>query len=373
MPQVQTPIFQFGTSRFLQAHVDLMISEALQAGKAAGPITVVQTTGSAERAGRLAALAEPGGFPVKIRGLKDGVAVDTVMQVTSVVRTFSTATEWEALCQVFAREARYVLSNTGDRGFSPSPADVEQHFDQAMSYPAKLKLLLKARFESGGGAPTIFPMELIEGNGDILKSRVLELAARDDDAFKSWLDDEALWVNSLVDRIVSEPIEPAGAIAEPYALWAIQDQPGLVPPCQHDDIKVVADLGEIEALKLYILNVGHTVMAQRWLERGSHEGILVRDMMSDDASREFLTEVYQTEVLPGFGAAGMLEKAQQYMAVTFDRFANPYLEHRIADIAQNHSAKVERRIGGFLTWARTHGDTSPKPRLSAIADEHRDA
>ena len=46
-----TPIVQFGTSRFLQAHVDLFVSDARAEGQEAGPITVVQTSGSAARAG----------------------------------------------------------------------------------------------------------------------------------------------------------------------------------------------------------------------------------------------------------------------------------------------------------------------------------
>ena len=42
-----TPILQFGTSRFLQAHADLFISEALARGEALGPVTVVQSSGDA--------------------------------------------------------------------------------------------------------------------------------------------------------------------------------------------------------------------------------------------------------------------------------------------------------------------------------------
>jgi tagaturonate reductase len=63
---MQTPILQFGTSRFLQAHADLFVSEAMKVGKALGPITIVQTTGSSERSGRLVALAAQEGFPVHI-------------------------------------------------------------------------------------------------------------------------------------------------------------------------------------------------------------------------------------------------------------------------------------------------------------------
>ncbi|CAN7320533.1 hypothetical protein [Mesorhizobium caraganae] len=43
--EVVTPIFQFGTSRFLQAHAALFVHEALQAGDAVGPITVVAISG----------------------------------------------------------------------------------------------------------------------------------------------------------------------------------------------------------------------------------------------------------------------------------------------------------------------------------------
>ena len=43
---METPIVQFGTSRFLQAHVDLFVSEALARGEALGRIAVIQTTAS---------------------------------------------------------------------------------------------------------------------------------------------------------------------------------------------------------------------------------------------------------------------------------------------------------------------------------------
>ena len=76
-----TPILQFGTSRFLQAHADLFVSEAMEAGKSLGPITVVQTSGDASRAGRIGALSAPEGFPVIIRGLEDGKPVERELRV----------------------------------------------------------------------------------------------------------------------------------------------------------------------------------------------------------------------------------------------------------------------------------------------------
>jgi tagaturonate reductase len=70
---METPILQFGTSRFLQAHVDLFVSEALQRGEALGKITVVQTTSSSESRKRLEAFNRLPSYPVLIRGLEGGL------------------------------------------------------------------------------------------------------------------------------------------------------------------------------------------------------------------------------------------------------------------------------------------------------------
>ena len=93
--------------------------------------------------------------------------------------------------------------------------------------------------------------------------------------------------------------EPVGAIAEPYALWAIEAQPGFVPPCAHPDIKSVADLAPYERLKLYILNLGHTVLAERWRATGRDGEETVLAAMADPAMTAPLEEIYDAEVLPG--------------------------------------------------------------------------
>ena len=49
-------ILQFGTSRFLQAHIDLFVGEARAAGQSVGRIAVVSTTGSARSSARIDAL-----------------------------------------------------------------------------------------------------------------------------------------------------------------------------------------------------------------------------------------------------------------------------------------------------------------------------
>ena len=355
-----TTVVQFGTSRFLQAHADLFFSE----GDPRLSVTVVQSSGDATRARRLAALADPAGFPVRIRGMENGQRVDRGLRVTSVKRALSTATDWDAVADVVAG-AEIVLSNTSDTGFAPQPADRDRVPDQRMSYPAKLFHLLAHRFERGLPPPLLMPAELIPANGDVLKNRVLEIATEQAAAaaFKDWLAAMPA-ANSLVDRIVSEPIEPAGAVAEPYALWAIEAAPGVAAPCRHPAIQVVADLEPIERLKLHILNLGHTVLASLWLKAGGPPDAIVRDAIAGEDGRR-LDAVWAEEVLPGFALRGMEDAARAYMAVTRERFANPFLDHRIADIAGNHAEKVRRRIGAFRTWVAEVGSFD-MPVLAAI-------
>lgn len=360
-----TPIVQFGTSRFLQAHADLFISEALKAGAAPGPITIVQTTGSSERSGRLTALARPEGFPVIIRGIQGGKRVDTAQRVTSVARAFSTGESWSEVRRIVAEEAEILISNTGDTGYQVG--DDDQLTEIPRSFPGKLVLLLKARFEAGGRALTILPCELVSRNGDVLKALMLQLAAEriKDSAFTNWLGKGVVWANTLVDRIVSEPLEPAGAIAEPYALWAIENQPGLRPPCIHPSVKLVDDLTPYEKLKLHILNLGHTVLADLWLKEGRYPDETVREILADARVAARLDHIYRSEVIPAFSARGLGGEATGYVAATLERFKNPFLNHRLGDIANHHREKVERRIVGLRRWS----PAVAMPELTAISDQ----
>lgn len=360
-----TPILQFGTSRFLQAHADLFVGEALQRGEALGHITVVQTTGSPERAGRLAALAAPGGYPVIVRGLKDGREINCEQRVTSIARTLSTAGDWDAVKRVFREEVEVVLSNTGDTGYTVGPDDLAGAVP--LSFPGKLLALLHERFKANRRALTILPCELVSRNGDVLKRLVLTLQndRYPESDFGDWLSSDVIWANTLVDRIVSEPIEPAGAVAEPYALWAIENQPGLTVPCTHPAIVVIDDLTPYEKLKLHILNLGHTVLADIWMAENRPADETVKQILANAVVRKKLLAIYHREVVPGFAARGLGREAEAYVAATLERFDNPFLDHRLRDIANHHAEKRVRRIVDFKAWM----PDVAMPLLTAIAGQ----
>ena len=57
---------------------------------------------------------------------------------------------------------------------------------------------------------TLLPCELVQRNGDRLREVLLDLAeaACAPAELRDWLSQQCVFANTLVDRIVSEPIEP---------------------------------------------------------------------------------------------------------------------------------------------------------------------
>jgi len=359
------PMIQFGTSRFLQAHVDLFVSEALKKGEAMGRIVAVQTTQNPESRKRIAAFAEDRPYVVEIKGIAGGVVVDERVEVSSVGGGVDANEQWDEVERLF-NEARCMVSNTADRGYETDPTD-RPDAGPPRSFPAKLAKLLLARHRAGAPPITLFPCELTPANGNTLRAAVLKILDgwNVPQPARRWIGDDCVWVNSLVDRIVSQPLEPLGAVAEPYALWAIEDQPGLEVPCRHADIVMTNDLKRYERLKLFILNLGHTWLAEIWRRLNKAPAMTVREAMSYGAMRAELDDLYEKEVLPVFAAIGMEEEARAYRDTVIDRFRNPFLDHRLAEIFTNHEAKKQRRFGGLIELAEANDCRVSQPRLRA--------
>ena len=376
-----TPILHgFGTSRFLQAHVDCFVSQALARGaegQALGGIAVVQSTRNPDSARRVAALARGQGYPVHIRGLQDGAVVDTQIHCNAVRQAWTADADWPRIRQAMVEEVQVIVSNTADQGYVLDARDhaglIGQPHAVPASFPAKLLVLLHHRWQQvPERALTLYPCELIERNGDVLRQTVLTLAQdwQLPAAFAEWLQRHCVWVNSLVDRIVPQALEPVGAVAEPYALWAIETQPGMVLPCVHESIVLTDELDVYERQKLFVLNAGHTLMVEHWLrdrEAGRAPATLtVREAMEDPVRRAALEDFWNEDVLPVFEALGRGAQTHLYRDRVRERFLNPFLEHPLADIARNHAAKRQRRLAPIVALAERVAPHLPMAHLRAV-------
>jgi tagaturonate reductase len=346
MSNLPETILQFGAGKFIRSFADLFIHQANEQGQAVGRVVVAQTTGD----GRARLLNKQGGrYHVVIRGLENGGPVERVEEVASISRALVAAREWDDL-RDFARwrRLRYILSNTTEAGYDLDPADGPGK-KPPRSFPGKLVMLLKDRFDAGMAGVTILPCELLEHNADKLLAVTLQLAESWDmpAGFRAWLQNECVWLNTLVDRIVAatpeeHPLHITDGLltaAEPFAFWAIQEKPKAAPFIQHPAIVRAPDIQSYFLRKVRILNGAHTALVCKARPRGF---VTVRQAVEDPALGAWLNRLLFEEIVPTL--EGRVEGPEHFARQTLERFRNPFLEHKLSDIALHHETKLQVRL-----------------------------
>ena len=394
-------ILQFGTGKFLRAFADLFVHELNEAGRAGekglgigdwgldcasqtpessrlapipnpqspipnprspvGRIVAVQSTGS----GRAAAICAQGGrYYVAVRGLLERQTIDRTVEVGSISRALSARGEWpEVLRLARLPSLRLVISNVTEAGYQLEAQDVRtsevletsevcaRSDAPPRSFPAKLVAVLRARFEAGLPGLVILPCELLEGNGSRLQGLVLDQAGRWNvpAEFVDWLQSACSWPSTLVDRIVSAPPQgdelaqrdPLSAVAEPYALWLVEGKPplDLAGLEAHPAVQRVERLEPYYLRKVRILNGAHTALVAKAMPLGFRT---VREAVLDPQIGPWLRRLVFEEIVPVL--EGRTEGPGQFARQTLERLANPFLEHRLTDIALHHEVKLQTRL-----------------------------
>lgn len=341
-------LLQFGAGNFLRAFADVFAHQSDW-----GKIVVVQSTGE-ERARLLN--AQNGRYHVWVRGRENGQIVDRVEEVASIERALVARTQWPAVLDTARLPGlRAVLSNTTEAGFVLEAADRVLPPDSMApaSFPAKLLACLRARWEAGLPGLVILPCELFPGNADKLRDLVDAQAQfwgwdTGDTTFTDWLHNDCTWANTLVDRIVSgkpdsHPLLATDALlacAEPFAFWAIENKPG-TEFLQHPNVLLASDIAPFSLRKVRILNGAHTGLVA-YVRAHRPDILLVRDALADPPIFSWLHDLLFREILPVM--ANRVPDGEDFARQTLERFANPYLDHKLSDIALHHKAKMEVRL-----------------------------
>lgn len=345
MNQLQETILQFGSGRFLRAFFDLFVQHGNEQGQDIGRIVIVQSTGD----GRAGGLNQQGGkYHVVVRGYENGQVVDRVEKCESVSRALHAGTQWSKVLKVAGSPAcTTIVSNTTEAGFA---LDMEDSPSDAVpkSFPAKLLGVLRARWQAQQPGPTIIPCELIEGNAHILKNLVITMAANWGLPleFIKYLNEECVWLHTLVDRIVtgtpnSHPLlasDPMVIVAEPFAFFALEDDPRSQFKLKHPAITRAADVTPYFLRKVRILNAAHTAL----LIKAMSKFAIVRDAVNDPEHRAWLSRLLFEEIVPTL--EGRVDQARWFAEQTLDRFRNPFIDHKFADIHLHHESKMSVRL-----------------------------
>jgi tagaturonate reductase len=352
-------ILQFGEGNFLRAFVDWMAQKMAEKAGWKGAVTLAKTIPGpfAPEFG-----AQGMKYTVALRGISGGQRVserDAVSVIDSCVNPYE---DFDGYLEAAADpDIKVIVSNTTEAGIAPSPGDRAED-RPAPSYPGKLCQFLRARYLALGpgkaSAILLLPCELIEKNGERLRECVLEHAGRwySDPGFVSWLKDDCAFYDTLVDRIVPGHDPQARAelkrdsgfddallvATEPYHIWAIQGRAREdLLPFKAAGLNVVwtDDIRPLRTRKVWILNGGHTFMAMCGPGMGA---ATVRDCLEHPRLSEAIKLLFDKETIPGlpYPAAEL----SAYAAAIMERYANPYIEHKLSSISLNSVAKWKTRL-----------------------------
>ena len=357
-PSRPVKILQFGEGVFLRAFADYAVDIANEENHFNGNIAVILP-----RSGKTDRFAKQNNiYTVCLRGQQDGQVYKENRVITSIDSVISARDEYDAFMALAHEDAlKFVISNTTDAGIAYNEAD--QFSDCPPStFPAKLTKFLYERYTYYQGdiqkGLVMVPTELNDDNGQLLKSCVLQYAARWnlDDAFTAWLASACRFVDTLVDRIVAG--YPAGNIdaiqeelgyedvlldqAEPFSLWVIGD------PSLADKFTIGSDKFHVEFTdniqafkeqKVRILNGAHTSMVLGAYLSGLD---YVGQCMADPVVRRSLDQTVFGEIVPTVDLPR--EKAEAFAKAVYERFENPFVNHALLAISLNSISKWKGRI-----------------------------
>lgn len=354
-------IIQFGEGGFLRGFFDWMIQKMTDAGCFHGSVVVVQPIAS----GMCDQLSAQNCNYTHIMRGSEGVEETLVQVISRCVKPYDDFSAYLSLAD--RASMRFIISNTTEAGIVFHEEDTPERAPD-ISFPAKLTLLLRRRFERGLGGFILLPCELIDRNGDQLKKCVLQYAQRWNlgAGFCDWVEKENVFCNTLVDRINTG--YPKGEelhlgyedrmvnTSEYFHLWVIETDCDIEKelPFHAAKLNVIVTRDQLEKYrtrKVRILNGAHTALVPYALLSGLDT---VKSCMEDDVMREHIRRCVFDEIIPTLDLprAELVDYANQVLV----RFSNPYIKHYLSSIALNSVSKFRVRVlPSILEYRRRFG------------------
>jgi fructuronate reductase len=240
-----------------------------------------------------------------------------------------------------------------------------------------LAAALRARHAAGAGPVTILSCDNLPHNGAVLKQVMQDYIAHSSPELQPWIDANVSFPSTMIDRIVPATtdddrlslasrigmIDQGMVKAEPFAQWVIEDEfiAGR-PALEAVGVQMVQDVRPYELAKLRMLNGSHSTIAYLGLARGYE---FVDQAIADPAIRTVVEHlmVEAAATLPDIGGFDPV----RYASDLIDRFANPALAHRLAQIAMDGSQKLPQRLVQTIVERHAAGHGAPAAATGVAA------
>ena len=357
-----TKVLQFGEGNFLRAFVDWIVDTANEKGVIDTSVAVVSprfkynpTIQNLEKQDCL--------YNVCLEGVENGTPKKETRLITSLDKAFSPIENLDLYKSIIeSPELRFVVSNTTEQGIRYDDDDAKNLC--ATTFPGKVTALLNHRFKHFNGDKEkgliFLCCELSENNAARLHeyvTRHAENAGLGKD-FIDWVDNNCIFCDTLVDRIVSGYSEEAvkeiekgnGYVdnalvkGELYHLWVIGGEGAEKVkeelPLHKAGLNVyfLPSVKEFRDKKVRILNGAHTGMVALSILAGNDT---VFEAFSDQEINKFVNLFIEKEVIPVIEEDP--EELKKFAAEILERFTNPYINHQLRSIALNSLSKWETR------------------------------
>ena len=365
-------IIQFGEGGFLRGFVDWMIQKMNDNGSYSGNVVVVQPI----KDGMCDLLTSQNCcYTHIIRGV-EGVDKILVNSISRCVKPYDNFDDYLALAE--NPDFRFVVSNTTEAGIVFSDEDKITDAPPK-TFPAKLTLLLKKRFDLKLPGFVFLPCELIDRNGDNLKKCVLEYAKLWNlgGDFCDWIENDNVFTNTLVDRINTgyPKGEDVGLgyednmvnTSEYFHLWVIETDYDIEKelPFAKAGLNVIVTKDKLEMYrtrKVRILNGAHTSLVPYALLSGLDT---VKSCIDDKVMNEHIRKCVFDEIIPTLDLPR--DELLDYASSVLERFGNPYIKHYLTAIALNSVSKFKVRVlPSILEYIKRYGKM-PETLLFAFA------
>ena len=360
-PAPRPGIVHFGPGAFFRALVAVSTQQAMAARPGDWGIVAVSLKSAAARDALMpqgcaftAVSLGPGGNDRQIIG--------------SIVRVLVAPDDPAAvLSQLCRRETRVVSLTITEKGYGLIPgshwldranADVAHDLANPGAPRTAAGFIVAAlarRRADGLPGFTVLSCDNLPANGQVMRAAVMAHAAAHGGALAEWIAANARFPSTMVDRITPAATpEDRRALAaaagyddracvfhEPFRQWVIEDDfvAGARPAWEAGGAEFVADVARHETMKLRCLNGAHSALAYLGLGAGK---ATIADAVADPALAAYCRALWG-EIVPTIEPPAGADPGA-YCNGLLNRFANPAIRHRTAQIATDGSQKLPQRL-----------------------------
>ena len=221
---------------------------------------------------------------------------------------------------------------------------------------------LDRRRRHGRPAFTVLSCDNMPANGAVTRTAVLSFAALRDPRLAAWIDEQASFPSSMVDRITpGTTVEDRRdiqrtfgvrdgwpVVTEPFSQWIVEDAfCNGRPPLDQVGVRFVDDVRPYALMKTRMLNASHSALGYL----GSLAGLeRIDEAMTDPVFAAYVERLMEHEIAPLLPPVDI--DLVHYAGTLCGRFANAAVGDRLSRLCRNGSTKVPSHLLSSIREAR---------------------